>query len=265
WNPGVEGVMNRGFTRSVCGGALLMAVLCLFVSPPAAAQTCEPRTAAVLYVDNDAWRPDLGVTSPTGATVRLTDCAGLSFMTAELAPDGAALLEDFAGLLCSSNQKTVGIAHLEVREGCAEYFTEAIYADALGNFNVVYIPELTSPLGENEDSYLFTAIRSAEPRSTFVVLVAEGGLTRARVDVSDESGQPVAGDVVSIGASGWAWYEVPTPVEIGSLLIRNLGPGVGIGSPAPTKLYAVAFSGYRGGGSPKEVLPQRITDLTPSQ
>ena len=252
--------MKRGFGEGSRSGRV--AALCSIVFLVAMAATasaasvdeCPVRNARVAYVSNDArWTSNLPVTSRTGATVRLTDCSGMGFLTADLVAGGSAIAEDFPGFLCSSAGVTVGVAELPVLAGCATFATEAIYRDASGARNVVTIPELAAPLAEH-DTVTFAGIQSEAPRSTFLAIIpAPGGIgTRVSVTVYDHENEVVATETIAVDA--FVFYDVP-PVRVGNVEVRNVGPGAGVGDDLGTSVDVIAFGGFRESGGPRVIEP----------
>ena len=206
------------------------------------APACPARTAHVLTVDASGWDPSLIITTPTGGTAKITPCS-LPFSTATLPADGAFAIDDWNSFLTCGSTAAVRVVDIPVEEGsCLIYSTEAVfrYGDA-----VVEIPELHEPLAQGSSSIYFAGIRTEAPRSTFIALVArDGGLTRAAVTLFSGAAAKLRREVVYV--DGFTWYEVPSGVSIGSVDVENIGSGIDDGA----DLYAVAFAGYRAGGSP---------------
>ena len=243
--------MKRGFAGGVSSRALavVMLVLCssfAFASPA----ECPQRSARLMIVDNADWTSGAIASSDAGATIRVSDCGGFAQFTRTLPADGYAAVDNLAANLCSPGA-VVRVVELPVLSGCATLATEAVYRDALGNFNVVTIPELGAPLSENSAPATFKTVRSTAPRSTFIAFVSNSS-TRALVEVYDETGALVFEDMPSI--EGFLFYELPAAVTIGRVTVTNIGPGVG--PLPPSELYAVAFSGFREGGSPRVIVAE---------
>ena len=215
--------------------------VCLYAQD---APACPARTAHVLTVDAPGWNPSLVITTATGGTAKLTPC-NLPFSTATLPADGAFAVDDWNSLLTCGSSAAVRVVDIPVQEGsCLTYSTEAVYRDGDA---VVEIPELHAPLAAG-NSIRFAGIRTDAPRSTFIALVArDGGLTRAAVTLFDGEAAKLKREVVYV--DGFTWYEVPAGVSVGSVDVENIGSGLDDGA----GLYAVAFAGYRDGGSPRVI------------
>ncbi len=252
--------MKLKFIRSA-----VVAVMSLVTA--AAFATEEPtRLANLLVVENESWRSDVAVvTGESEATVRLTDCNGVaSFMTMHLPQSGGALVPNITDWLCSGTK--IGVVKLPVYSGAPRIWTQATYRDALGNQNVVMIPELpealprsfsnASPFSSFAAEYVLEGIENGTAgKSTFVALIPDGpGKREVELAVYSylDSTTPAATETVSV--EGFTFYELTTPIEFGRLTVRHVAPA---GDEATNAgLFAVALVGYREAGSPRVELPR---------
>lgn len=256
--------MKRGFTN-VAKALLLMVVLCGTV--PAVAENTM-RYANMLVVDNESWRTDLAVIAGDGeATLRVSDCIGLGALTTVRLPFASGrLVPHITDYQCSDTK--IGVVKLPIVSGTPRLWTEAIYRDAIGNRNVVMIPELpaalppsrstTDPASTFTAEYVFEGVEndSTLGKSTFLALTPEGNRrTEIQVSVYGYGTDPKLIAVEILPVDGFTFYELPTPIEFGRVVIKNITPP-GNDNHLDPGLFAVAFVGYREGGSPRVELPR---------
>jgi hypothetical protein len=243
--------MKRGFAGGQTTRALLtVAVLCSFLfGSVAQAADCPARKVRILSISNENWRSNLIVDSSSGGKLPIGECV-MSLARASVIAGGTIYVPDFDRLRCGEPLTAVAhVAELQLEDGvCAFYTTEATYRDAIGNVNIVTIPELGEPL-QPQHSIRFGKAIISEERSTFIAFLPRtAGSTQIRVSVIDSStGHPIADELLTV--NGFTFYEMTTPVRIGSIEVANRGSQVGPETGADVDV--LAFTAHRAGGGPR--------------
>jgi hypothetical protein len=255
--------MKRGF---IGAGKSILLLVAFCHAVPAVAEDAT-RYASMLVVDNEAWRTDLAIAAGDGeATLRVSDCVGLGALTTVRLPvAGGKLVPRITDYQCSDTR--IGVVKLPIVSGTPRLWTEATYRDAIGNRNVVMIPQLPAALPPSRSTidpafsftaeYVFDGIEnnSILGKSTFLALTPDGD-DRTVVEVTvyaySDPTKPLATDTFPI--DGFTFYELPTPIDFGRIVIKNVT--LGAENRTPPGLFAAAFVGYRAGGSPRVELPQ---------
>jgi hypothetical protein len=248
--------MNRGFGRSFLGRVLL-AVLCSFFLFASAAIAAE-RKVRILTIDSATWSSDLVASEPQPDTrIETTNCVLGPVPAIAPPPDGASIVRDIGTLQCFRDEAPAHIAELTIRSGDATIFTQATYRDAAGDFNTVTIPEITTtlPASPTSSTLRFERIESTTDRSTFIAFFAQSA-QYVSISVYDGNGNELAIEEGLI-QRGFTWYELDTSVEIGSVEVRRGTISIGCpGCQDGGALDAIAFVGYRSGGSPRVEMPE---------
>jgi hypothetical protein len=253
----------------------LAMLIAMTIAYGAAAQApATARNANLLIADSETWRTDLAVVAgDEETTLRVSDCIGFGALTTVHLPvGGGKLVPKIARYQCTNT--TTGVIKLPIVSGTPRLWTQATYRDPFGNQNVVMIPELPAPLPASytttdPDSsvtaeYVFDGIENASAfgKSTFLALTPDtSGKTTVTIDVYSyaDISRPIATETVEVDA--FTFYELTTPLEFGRLIVKH-APSADDSKEKRPKLFAVAFAGYRAGGSPRVELPLTRLSVT---
>jgi hypothetical protein len=245
--------------------AILVAIAISYGAVATAEDT--KKEANLLIAESATWTTDLAIVADHDeAMLRLSDCVGFGALTTVRLPlGGGKLVPKIARYQCSNT--TTGVIKLPIVSGTPRLWTQATYRDPFGNQNVVMIPELPQPLPasyatKDPDSsvtaeYVFDGIENAPAfgKSTFLALAPDaGGKTTVTIDVYEyaDTSRRIATETVEVDA--FTFYELTSVVEFGRIIVTHAPSSDDTEDKRPA-LFAVAFVGYRAGGSPRVALP----------